>query len=305
MRLCVSVVSSTYQELHSLNSGSNTPGEGQSSFSSDPTLKTDVEQLIQTLQNIDAWIKRVQSRKFIRRFIAYKSDPRVIQNFRDQLRNAMDKFQLRSSITLRSSVSRIASDTADQRILLREIHQDLHIRQGPMPNLPASTLRSPVSTTNIDLGNPNASDLLLRPQTQYLSQPFSSLVPFKKAFLSITALEIILLIQVYSIRSGSLKNTSNGQDINFGLMDGEGTKKTRYFSGSAHISTAFFFWSTALILSFTRPQLDVVNVRRVNGNAVNLHGCGVPMTNSEIVPANKFLFALPILHFSSHEHFAL
>ncbi|KAJ3764309.1 hypothetical protein EV360DRAFT_77577 [Lentinula raphanica] len=145
------LVSNTYEELHPSNTGSDTP-QVQSSFSSDPTLNTHVEQLVKALQDIDHWIKGVQSRKFVQRLIAYKSDLRVIQNFRVQLRDSMDKFQLQSSITLRSSVSRIAShqdkmekDVAGQHILLREIHQDLHIRQGLMTNLPTSTLMLQVS----------------------------------------------------------------------------------------------------------------------------------------------------------------
>ncbi|KAJ3718386.1 hypothetical protein C8R42DRAFT_711355 [Lentinula raphanica] len=79
-----SSVLDTYRELHPSNSGSDT-SQDQSSFSSDHALNSHVEQLL--------------------KLISYKSDLREIQKFRGQLRDAMDKFQLQSSIALRTYAS--------------------------------------------------------------------------------------------------------------------------------------------------------------------------------------------------------
>ncbi|KAJ3718384.1 hypothetical protein C8R42DRAFT_723738 [Lentinula raphanica] len=100
-----SFVLSTYQELHPSNTGSDV-SQVQPSFSSDPTLNAHVEQLVKTLQNIDKWIKGVQSRKLVRRLISYKSDLRAIQNFRSHLGEAKDNFKVQSLIALQSSVTR-------------------------------------------------------------------------------------------------------------------------------------------------------------------------------------------------------
>ncbi|KAJ3824017.1 hypothetical protein F5880DRAFT_1612357 [Lentinula raphanica] len=228
------LVSNTYEELHPSNTGSDTP-QVQSSFSSDPTLNTHVEQLVKALQDIDHWIKGVQSRKFVRRLIAYKSDLRVIQNFRVQLRDSMDKFQLQSSITLRSSLSRIASqqdkiekDAADQHILLCEIHEGLHIRQRPMPNLPASLLRSPVSSsaTNIDLGNPNASDIATTaPNSISLATILESSSIQESVSVDNSAGNHTADSSIANSIRENIKNISNGQNINFGKWTGVGLRR--------------------------------------------------------------------------------
>ncbi|KAJ3764308.1 hypothetical protein EV360DRAFT_65609 [Lentinula raphanica] len=150
-----SLVMNTYKELHPSNSGSDL-SQDQSSFSSDLALNSHVEELVKTFTNINNWITVVISRKLVIRLISYKSDLREIQRCQNQLRAAMDKFQLLSSITLRSSVSHIAlqqdrmkKDTAGQHKLLQEIHEGLHIHQGPMRNLPTSTLMTPMSSEHL------------------------------------------------------------------------------------------------------------------------------------------------------------
>ncbi|KAJ3834792.1 hypothetical protein F5878DRAFT_664449 [Lentinula raphanica] len=146
-------VHETYIQLHDFA----TP---QSSFSSDSTLNAHVEELLNSaLQTIDKWIQGVKSRKYIQKIIASRSDLLVIQEFRDQLKAAMDKFQLRSLITIRNSVANILSqqhqmekDAADRHNSVREtlatIHEDLQkgsVFGGPITQSPKSTLLPPVS----------------------------------------------------------------------------------------------------------------------------------------------------------------
>ncbi|KAJ3755588.1 hypothetical protein EV360DRAFT_72743 [Lentinula raphanica] len=154
----VCTVSDTYKELHSTNSDSGPPQE-LSSFSLDPTLNNQIQELIETLERINEWIKGVRSRAPIRRFISSRSDLLVIQDFRDQLNKAKDKFQLQSLITLRNSVANIASqqhqmekDAADRHKSVGEkltsIHEDLQkgsVFGGPITQSPKSTLMPPVS----------------------------------------------------------------------------------------------------------------------------------------------------------------
>ncbi|KAJ3710570.1 hypothetical protein C8R42DRAFT_648691 [Lentinula raphanica] len=154
----VCTVSDTYKELHSINSDSGPP-QKLSSFSLDPTLNNQIQELIETLERINEWIKGVRSRAPIRRFISSRSDLLVIQDFRDQLNKAKDKFQLQSLITLRNSVANIASqqhqmekDAADRHKSVREklttIHEDLQkgsVFGGPITQSPKSTLLPPVS----------------------------------------------------------------------------------------------------------------------------------------------------------------
>ncbi|KAJ3973463.1 hypothetical protein EV361DRAFT_62359 [Lentinula raphanica] len=169
----------------------------------------------------------------------------------------MDKFQLQSSITLRSSLSRIASqqdkiekDAADQHILLCEIHEGLHIRQRPMPNLPASLLRSPVSTTNIDLGNPNASDIATTaPNSISLATILESSSIQESVSVDNSAGNHTADSSIANSIRENIKNISNGQNINFGKWTGVGLRRggdtedrVLFWDGLILISTAFFFF---------------------------------------------------------------
>ncbi|KAJ3777611.1 hypothetical protein FB446DRAFT_121121 [Lentinula raphanica] len=243
----------TYEELHPSNPDSDT-SQDQPSFSSDATLNNHVDELVKTFEKVGNWITDVKSRNLASRLISYKSDLRQIQKFRDQLKNALEKFQSQSTITLRSYVSRIAlqqarieKGVADQGILLREVHESLHIRQGPihqgpLPNLPTSTLMLQVSTTNIASENPNASDIAtMAPNsisfaTILESNSIQESVSVDDSAGNHTADSSI----TNSIRE-NIKNISNGQNINLGKRMGRGTKRTGYFLGWTYISTAFFF----------------------------------------------------------------
>ncbi|KAJ3964815.1 hypothetical protein EV361DRAFT_25265 [Lentinula raphanica] len=103
------LVSQTYKELHPSNPGSTT-SQDRSSFSSDPALNSDVEQLVKIFTNINKWITDMKSRNVVSKLLSYKSDLREIQKFRNQLRDAMDKFQLQSSITLRTNASQMENN---------------------------------------------------------------------------------------------------------------------------------------------------------------------------------------------------
>ncbi|KIK67580.1 hypothetical protein GYMLUDRAFT_784343 [Collybiopsis luxurians FD-317 M1] len=109
----VQVVYDTFQELHghppSIQTSSGETQSGAEPFSSDPTLNAHLLELIQTLQDIDDWIKSLASRNILRRVISSRSDLNFIQDFKDRLKQAMDKFQLQSMIILRYSMSQIAA----------------------------------------------------------------------------------------------------------------------------------------------------------------------------------------------------
>ncbi|KAJ3777615.1 hypothetical protein FB446DRAFT_805057 [Lentinula raphanica] len=166
-----SSVLDTYRELHPSNSGSDT-SQDQSSFSSDHALNSHVEQLLKSnIENINDWITRVKTRKLFFRLISYKSDLREIQKFRGQLRDAMDKFQLQSSIALRTYASQTERNnvtrheqTQERLIIIHEEMQILIRRSPPTPD-PTSPIPSsfdsypPSSSTSII--TPAGSDIVI------------------------------------------------------------------------------------------------------------------------------------------------
>ncbi|KAJ3718385.1 hypothetical protein C8R42DRAFT_644198 [Lentinula raphanica] len=159
----MSLVSSTYQELHPSTPASDTTPQDQPSFSSDPTLNTHVEQLVKTLQKIDAWIKGVQSRKLVRRLISYKSDLRAIQNFRGQLVEAKDNFKVTRHQLIQEQLSTMHEDV-----------QILLIRSSVLPGVSESysLLRA-----NITPGGPNIKRDFVNPDALHAennSQPSSN-----------------------------------------------------------------------------------------------------------------------------------
>ncbi|KAF5350725.1 hypothetical protein D9757_012582 [Collybiopsis confluens] len=108
---CVDTVNNTYKELQQQMStaSSSTAEPGTESFSSDPMLNRHVAELLRILQKIDDWVKSLTSRNILRRVVASRSDLNFIQDYKDQIKQALDKFQLQSMITLRYSVSRMAA----------------------------------------------------------------------------------------------------------------------------------------------------------------------------------------------------
>ncbi|KAJ3764312.1 hypothetical protein EV360DRAFT_77580 [Lentinula raphanica] len=129
---------------------SHTAQHESSSISSNPTLDAHIEQSFKTLQNIDTWVKNMNSRTFIRRIISFRSDLPVIQGFQDQLRKSMDELhlQIRSLMALhvRSSASRMVDDAARQRVGdIQEGPQSDNTR-GPLPNSPTFNSTTPISS---------------------------------------------------------------------------------------------------------------------------------------------------------------
>ncbi|KAJ3973461.1 hypothetical protein EV361DRAFT_900036 [Lentinula raphanica] len=208
--------------------------------SSDSVLNSHVEQLVETFRNIDNWITGVQSRKLVFRLISYKSDVREIQRCRNQLRDAMDKFQLLSSITVRSSVARIASqqdkmekDTAGQHKLLREIHEGLHICRSPMTNLPTTTLTTPIS----NLENTNISHLATTaPHSTILAKIFKPGSIQGSVFVNNSTGN-----DTSNMIGENIKDVSNGQNINLGKWVGRGRRRRDTFWDSLIYRIAFFF----------------------------------------------------------------
>ncbi|KAF5383359.1 hypothetical protein D9757_008394 [Collybiopsis confluens] len=121
----VDTVNSTYKELQQQTptASSSTAEPGTDSFSSDPTLNRHVAELLRILQKIDDWVKSLTSRNILRRVVASRSDLNFIQDFKDQIKQALDKFQLQSMITLRYSVSRMA---AQQQAMEQEAVREFH-----------------------------------------------------------------------------------------------------------------------------------------------------------------------------------
>ncbi|KAJ3756129.1 hypothetical protein EV361DRAFT_951385 [Lentinula raphanica] len=186
-------ISDAYKELHPAGptdfSGTG-KSQPQASFSSDPTLNAQVEELFKTLTNINEWITGVRSRTSIRRIIASRSDLAVIQDFRDQLNAAKDKFQMQSFIALRKSVSEIAlqqdkmisqqhkmdQDAASRHKTVRDQLMNMHndfqntILGGPITDSPTSTLLAPVSRRS----NTSPSSTVIRPRPNTAAAPSRS-----------------------------------------------------------------------------------------------------------------------------------
>ncbi|KAJ3712596.1 hypothetical protein C8R42DRAFT_727756 [Lentinula raphanica] len=158
-------ISDAYKELHPAS----------------PTDFSGTEELFKTLTNINEWITGVRSRTSIRRIIASRSDLAVIQDFRDQLNAAKDKFQMQSFIALRKSVSEIAlqqdkmisqqhkmdQDAASRHKTVRDQLMNMHndfqntILGGPITDSPTSTLLAPVRSNT----SPSATVIPPRPRT--------------------------------------------------------------------------------------------------------------------------------------------
>ncbi|KAJ3764310.1 hypothetical protein EV360DRAFT_77578 [Lentinula raphanica] len=165
-----SSVLDTYRELHPSNSGSDT-SQDQSSFSSDHALNSHVEQLLKTLQNINDWITRVKTRKLFFRLISYKSDLREIQKFRGQLRDAMDKFQLQSSIALRTYASQTERNNVtrheqtQERLIIIQEEMQILIRRSPPTTSDSKSLISSSSDSNssshANIITPAGSDIVI------------------------------------------------------------------------------------------------------------------------------------------------
>ncbi|KAF9068657.1 hypothetical protein BDP27DRAFT_1421651 [Rhodocollybia butyracea] len=98
----VTTVYDTFLELH--------PGQAKSeTFSDDAVLNKHVEDLLHQLMEINDWITQQSSRHKFRKIISSRSDLNVIQNFRDQLKQILERFQVQSLLALRSTVSEIVS----------------------------------------------------------------------------------------------------------------------------------------------------------------------------------------------------
>ncbi|KAJ3766634.1 hypothetical protein FB446DRAFT_849586 [Lentinula raphanica] len=156
--LALSVLN-TYNELHPSNSGSTT-SQDQSSFSSEPALNSHVKQLVETFTNVNDWITEKKSRKIVSKLVSYKSDLREIQKFQKQLRTAMDKFQLQSSITLRTNASQTEKNnvirheqTQERLIIIHEEMQVLIRRNSPISSDPTS----PISSSSESNSPPHAN----------------------------------------------------------------------------------------------------------------------------------------------------
>ncbi|KAJ3832439.1 hypothetical protein F5878DRAFT_8937 [Lentinula raphanica] len=157
-----SSVLDTYRELHPSDSGSDT-SQDQSSFSSDHVLNNHVELLLKTFKNINDWITRVKTRKLFCRLISYKSDLREIQKFRGQLRDAMDKFQLQSSIALRTYASQTERNNVtrheqtQERLIIIQEEMQILIRRSP----PTTSDSNSPSSSHANIVTPAGSDIVI------------------------------------------------------------------------------------------------------------------------------------------------
>ncbi|KAE9398112.1 hypothetical protein BT96DRAFT_1032531 [Gymnopus androsaceus JB14] len=115
----VYTVSNSYNELHQAHVRVQLQEKSlpTPSLSIDPVLNKQVEGLVDTLREIHFFITNQGSRRLLRRVISSRSDLAVIQDSRDQLRQALDTFQLQSLITIRDTLSRLAyqQETRDQQ----------------------------------------------------------------------------------------------------------------------------------------------------------------------------------------------
>ncbi|KAJ4470373.1 hypothetical protein C8J55DRAFT_522701 [Lentinula edodes] len=179
-----SSITTTYEELHSHSSSPNADAcstVAQKLFSSDITLQKQVDELIQILNSIEEWIQDLKNRGKLRKVIASRSDLNAIQEFRDRLKEATEKFQIQSLITLRSAVAQIEQqatkrhEAVRQKLVTIQEHLEENARKpvyvdSPIssePNSPFSShCPSRANTTEL-VGNPNNpfSPLLSRSAT--------------------------------------------------------------------------------------------------------------------------------------------
>ncbi|KAJ3777612.1 hypothetical protein FB446DRAFT_768994 [Lentinula raphanica] len=170
-----SLVLNTYQEPHPANPASTTTQE-QPSFSTDSTLNSHVDQLVETFEKINDWITGVISRKLAFRLVSYKSDLRKLKKFRKQLRDAMDKFQLQAAITLRTNVSQTEKNNITRHEQTQErlttIHENVQIimlmDSFDHPCFGVTDI-TPSLTNNMDSGTVDAPELATANTSQLLA----------------------------------------------------------------------------------------------------------------------------------------
>ncbi|KAJ3846392.1 hypothetical protein EV368DRAFT_89094 [Lentinula lateritia] len=179
-----SSITTTYEELHSHSSSPNANAcstVAPELFSSDITLQKQVGELIQILKDIEEWIENLKSRGKLRKVIASRSDLNAIQEFRDRLNEATEKFQIQSLITLRSAVAQLQQEATRrheavrQKLVTIQEHLEENARKpvyvdSPISSEPSSSFSSDrlsrADTTEL-VGNPNNpfSPLLSRSTT--------------------------------------------------------------------------------------------------------------------------------------------
>ncbi|KIK62715.1 hypothetical protein GYMLUDRAFT_489373 [Collybiopsis luxurians FD-317 M1] len=190
------VVSNACQELQSLKNS-------RPDFD-DSILIEDVKGLIDTFEKIRSFIKEHLSRPLIKKVVSSRSDLNVIQGYRDQLRHALDTFSLKSNISLRGTVSRIASQQesmihsfdlihrgiksrANDEVQNKERETQMDSEECPTPS------QEPVAASAPNNGLPVISTVITSEEGKTLNEMVES--PTRMTFQQETTIHSIDLIQ--------------------------------------------------------------------------------------------------------------
>ncbi|KAJ3777617.1 hypothetical protein FB446DRAFT_121509 [Lentinula raphanica] len=153
-RNLTSLAPNTFEEPHP---DSDITQHESSLISSNPALVGHIEQSIKILQNIDTWIKDMNSRTFTRRIFSRRSDLPAIQHFQDQLERSIDEIQNLMALpsSVQGSALQVEHIVASRRFGERQEGAQSNISRGPIPNSSTSDLMAPITSVSHSLPRAN------------------------------------------------------------------------------------------------------------------------------------------------------
>ncbi|KAF4591305.1 hypothetical protein EYR40_009908 [Pleurotus pulmonarius] len=125
-------------------------------------LKDHLKGLLDTMNEVTIFAQGRASRGVVARFLSHKADAGQIQDFRAQLKDALDRFGMQSHITVRDAVARIQDQQAAILAALQAHAPRESPASAPLENAPDPGVAS----------NPNTN--LLAPTFPHPSQSFTS-----------------------------------------------------------------------------------------------------------------------------------
>ncbi|KAJ3765478.1 hypothetical protein FB446DRAFT_460559 [Lentinula raphanica] len=141
-------VTDTYKRLHSDPSQNVDQDSTIGKSTKDSFLDQYVESLISTLKEIEGFVESLMSRNIFQRILSSKSDLVHIQDYKDHLQKALDRFTLQSNITLQSRMFKLLEQQDDMIKTQKNVDSTLRSLQNSLQSNNIGTGRSSSSQTN-------------------------------------------------------------------------------------------------------------------------------------------------------------
>ncbi|KAJ3758903.1 hypothetical protein EV360DRAFT_82609 [Lentinula raphanica] len=135
------------------------PVKAQNTTSLDLELWQNLQELYQTLQNIEKFAKQVASRSPVLRFLTARADAGKVIEFQNKMKLALDLFMLKSHISLRQVTGRI--ETQQVQLLTALQSPTISPTMSPIPNGGATTKITSTSDM-INITSPTSGETLTK-----------------------------------------------------------------------------------------------------------------------------------------------